>query len=299
MNIDLEKLNVFLAVATEKSFSRAAVKLFRTQPAISQSIKLLEHEIGEPLFLRLGRTTELTPAGRVLLEHVEDAFGMLARGQARIQALKDLREGELTIAASDTTTCYMLPKTLASFRRRYPGVEVRILNRPSPIAAEQVATYVADVGIVTLPIDHPKLVSEALDVREDVAIVAAGHALARRRATTLVELARYPMILLDRGSNTRSFIDQQILASGAPARIAMEAGSIEVIKRLVELDFGVSIVPRIAVQHEVKNGALTALHLFEKQDWRVTGIVYPRKGIANLAAETFVEMLKKQLSAVT
>jgi len=297
MGLDIDRLRAFRAVATEKNFSRAAEKLFRTQSAVSQAIRLLEREVGETLFNRLGRTVELTPAGRILLEHVEDAFAAIERGRARIQALKELKEGELTVAASDTTTCYMLPKTLAAFRRRYPGVEVRILNRPSPVAAEQVAAHDADIGIVTLPIEHPKLHAESLQVREDVAICAAGHPLSRRKKAALADLLAFPLILLDRGSNTRSFIDRQIAAIGAASRIAMEVGSIEVIKKLVELDFGVSIVPRISVQQEVHHGALTTLRIFAKKDWRVMGLVYPRRGISNVAAEVFVALLRKNLAS--
>jgi DNA-binding transcriptional LysR family regulator len=295
IGFDIDRLKTFWAVATEKSFSRAAEKLFRTQSAVSQAVRLLEREVGEILFLRLGRTTELTPAGRILLEHVEDAFCILEKGRARVRALKELQEGELTIAASDTTTCYMLPKTLAAFRRRYPKVEVRILNRPSPVAAELVAAHDADVGIVTLPIEHPKLASEPIQVREDVAVCAARHPLARRTKASLAELLRYPLILLDRGSNTRSFIDRTIEAAGLTPNVAMEVGSIEVIKRLVELDFGVSIVPRVAVQQEVKQETLKAIRLFGKDDWRVMGIVYPRKGMANVAAEAFADLLRKEI----
>jgi DNA-binding transcriptional LysR family regulator len=291
--LDTQRLKAFWAVASEQSFSRAAEKLFKTQPAISQAVRLLERELGERLFLRLGRTTQLTPAGRILWEHVEDAFGSLERGRARIEALKELREGELTISASDTTTCYVLPKVLGAFRRRYPGVEVRILNRPSPVAAKQVAAHESDVGIVTLPIDHPKLASEPIQVREDVAICAARHPLAGRPRIPLTDLLAYPLLLLDRGSNTRSFIDRQLGAAGVAPNIAMEAGSIEVIKKLVELDFGVSIVPRIAVQHEVRQGLLSMARVFERKDWRVLGVIYPKKGTSNRAAEVFVAMLRK------
>ena len=295
IGLDIDRLRAFRAVAAEKNFSHAAEKLFRTQSAVSQAIRLLERDVGETLFERMGRITELTTAGRILLEHVEDAFAVLERGRARIQGLRDLNEGELTVAASDTTACYMLPKTLAAFRRHYPGVEIRILNRPSPVAAEQVAARDADIGIVTLPMEHPKLHAEPLQAREDVAICAARHPLSPRKRVTLSELLGYPLILLDLGSNTRNFIDRQVAAIGAKPRIAMEVGSIEVIKRLVELDFGVSIVPRISVQQEVRHGGLAAVRVFGQKDWRVMGLIYPNRGISNVAAEVFVALLRKTL----
>jgi len=293
--MDTDRLAAFRAVATEKSFSKAADKLFKTQPAISHAVRSLEQELGEQLFLRLGRRTELTQAGAVLLEHVEEAFDALDRARAHLLALRELRAGELTLSASDTTACYVLPDTLRRFHDAYPEIEVRILNRPSPVVAEQVASRESDLGIVTLPIDHPKLVSEPLVIREDVAICAPDHPLAVRQRVRLTDLAAYPLLLLDRGSNTRSFIDEQFARTGATPNVAMELGSIEVITRLVQLDFGVSIVPRIAIEDEVGRGSLHAIRVFQRKECRKLGLVYPTKGLHTPAARVFIDLLKKTL----
>ena len=296
MTPGIDRLDAFRMVAAERNFSRAADRLFKTQPAVSQAIRLLEKELGERLFLRLGRKTVLTQAGAVFLEHVEEAFDALDRGRKHVEALKELREGTLTIAASDTTTCYLLPPTLRLFRGRYPGVEVRILNRPSPVAARHVSDRLADLAIVTLPIEGPNLRTEPLITREDVAICAPGHALAHRQRVTLLELSAHPLLLLDRGSNTRSFIDRQLAATGAHPRVAMELGSIEVIKRLVQLDFGVSIIPRIAVREEETSGTLHAASVFGPAERRVLGVVYPAKGLAPLPARVFLKTLRGSLA---
>ncbi len=294
--METERLNTFLAVVREKNFSKAAEKLFRTQPAVSQSIKLLEEELGEPLFLRMGRTTTLTQAGKILLEHTTEAFDALEQGRLRIEALKELREGELIISASDTTSCFILPKALQEFRDRYPGVEVRILNRPSPEAARQVAARESDIGVVTLPIEHPKLASEPIVVREDVAICAPSHPLAERNRIRFIDLLPHPLILLDRGSNTRSFIDKKLGEIDQKPNIVMELGSIEVIKKLVQMDFGVSIVPRIAVQDEIEQNKLRTVQVFSKVECRRLGIIYPAKRTLPLAAQMFIKLLKGQLS---
>jgi DNA-binding transcriptional LysR family regulator len=283
---------VFRAVATEKSFSRAAAKIFKTQPAVSQAVRLLEDELGEKLFLRLGRTIELTQAGRILLEHVEDALGSLDEARGKIQALKELRTGELTIATSDTTACYLLPPVLEEFRRRYPQIEVKILNRVSGAAAAKVAAHEADIGVVTLPVAVPKLVCEPLVLREDVGVCAPSHALARRKRVSFAEFVRHPLLLLDRGSSTRAFIEARIERTGAVPNVAMELGSIEVIKKLVELGFGASIVPRIAIQQEIERGTLRALLILRKSDHRTLGIVYPAKGAVSLAARVFAKLLR-------
>ena len=230
------------------------------------------------------------------IEHVEEAFETLERGRLRIDALKELSEGELTISTSDTTAYYILPDVLQEFRDQYPGIDVRIHCRPSPVSAEQVLAHEADVGIVTLPIEHPKLASEPLIIREDVAICAPGHELTKRRIIAFRDLAEYPLLLLDRGSNTRAYIDHRLSEAGLTPKIAMELGSIEVIKKLVQLDFGVSIVPLIAIHDEVDQGTLKAIRIFRRAECRTLGIIHPAKGIFSIAAQIFVKMLKKRLS---
>ncbi len=292
----MERLAAFRAVAREQSFSRAASRLFKTQPAVSQAVGSLEQELGERLFLRLGRRTELTASGRVFLEHVEQAFDALARGRAELEALGELREGELSIGTSDTTACYVLPPVLRAFRERHPGVELRISNRPSPRTAEQVTSREVDLGFVTLPVERRGLRVEPLVEREDVAICAPGHELAVRRRVRLDTLVRHPLLLLDRGSSTRSFIDARLRGVGEPFRVAMELGSIEVIKQLVGLDFGVSIVPRIAVEAELAAGSLHAMRLFPRSDWRSLGAITPSSGPLPRAAEVFLELARGVLA---
>ena len=292
MIISSEQLNAFQAVALEKSFSRAAEKLLLTQPAVSQAIHSLEDRLGQPLFLRQGRTSTLTQAGQIFLEHVEEVFETLERGRFRLEALKELKGGRLTISTSDTTARYLLPEVLEIFRDRYPKVEICIRCKPSPLAAEQVLSHEADIGIVTLPIEHPKLASEKLILREDVAICSPNNLLAGRTKISFVELVNHPLLLLDRGSNTRTYIDQRLDKTGLKPKIAMELGSIEVIKRLVQLDFGVSIVPRVSVEEELEKGSIVAMTIFKRNECRTLGVVYPAKGIFPLAARIFVTILK-------
>lgn len=293
--MDREKLTAFLAVAKKKSFSKAADAIFRTQPAVSHAIKALEEELGERLFLRLGRETRLTRAGEVLREHVDEAMASLERAKVRIQSLHELREGALTIAASDTIACYVLPDSLRSFRETYPGVEVRLLNRPSPVAGKLVAAGEADMGIVTLPISASKVRCVELVLREDVGICAPDHPLAGRKRVTLEKLAGFSLLLLDHGSNTRAYVDEKLRDAGLEPAPAMELGSIEVIKHLVRLGFGVSIVPRIAVRRELETRELRAFRVFAKAEARRLGAVIPHKGMLSRAAEVYLDMLRSSL----
>ncbi len=295
MELSLEQLNSFRTLADTGSFTKAAEILFRTQPAISQIIRSLEDRLGEKLFIREGRVASLTPAGQILLNHVKEAFDILEQGIIKIDSLKDLVEGQLTISASDTTAYYILPEVLLEFRKKYPGIDVRILCKPSPISAEQVAAREADLGIVTLPLFNPRLTSESLVIREDVAICSPFHPLSQKSRISLKDLSEYPLLLLDRGSNTRTHVDRLFNKENINPKIVMELGSIEVIKKLVQLDFGISIVPLIALYTEIKENRLKAIRIFNKSECRELGIIYPVKGIYSPAAKEFIRILKNHL----
>ncbi len=210
----------------------------------------------------------------------------------RIDALKELKHGKLTISTSDTTAYYILPDVLKKFRVKYPDIDVRIHCKPSPVSAAQVIAGDADIGIVTLPVDNPKLAFETLIIREDVVICSPFHMLAQRKKVNFRDLTDYPILLLDHGSNTRSYIDERFAKENLKPKITMELGNIEVIKKLVQLDFGISIVPLISLQSEIKENKLKVIHVFKKSECRELGLIYPAKGIHSLAAREFSSILK-------
>jgi len=286
-----------MAVSRTASFSRAAEQLYKTQPAISQAIRGLEEELGQQLILREGRTAGLTEAGRILREHVRESFEWLQRARLKLEGLKALQEGSLTLSTSDTTASYILPPILKSFHDQYPGIDIHIQNHPSPQALRQVVERTADIGIVTLPVEHPKVHSEALTTRKDVAICSPRNPLAERKRVTLQKLLTHPFLMLTRESNTRRHFDSVVQQSDIQAPKMMEIGSIEVIKRLVSNDMGVSIVPLVAIQDELKMKRLHALDVFRTSQLRNLGAIYPKKGFLSLPASAFLDTLKNELKA--
>src|SRR5262245_5515324 len=264
----MDRHEAFRAVAEEGSFSRAAARVHRTQSAVSQAVRALEDETGERLFLRDARAVRLTHAGELLLAHVRTALDALDAGLARLSGLQELREGTLALSASDTTAMYTLPEVLRAFRERYPGVELQLSNDPSPQAARKVLLARADLALVTLPLRHARLDVTPLAAREDVVICARSHALAASSRARLRDLADYRWLLLDRAAHTRRFLDAQFRRAGVRPRIAMETASLEVIKRMVELDLGISVAPRVAVQEELRAGRLHAVEVFARRDAR-------------------------------
>src|SRR3954468_7408258 len=206
--IDAARLNAFVSVARQGGFSKAAKQLGKTQSSVSQSVLLLEQELGHQLLIRDGHTPRLTDAGRALFTRATHILDEMALAQAELSALSELSFGELVLGTSDTLACYFLPPVFAAFRARYPKVELRIDNRPSPVVAERVSEGQVDLGIVSLPLPQGlemsgRSVAERLDCvllapQEDVAVCAPDHPLAAQGEVSVQDLAPHPLLLLDR-----------------------------------------------------------------------------------------------------
>ena len=254
--LDSGRLLTFSVVAREKGFSRAARRLGKTQSSISQAVALLERELGAALFERRGRTAVLTDAGRLLLPHADRILEEMERTRAHLEATRELRAGELVIGTSDTLACHLLPPVLAAFRRKYPGVELRLVNQPSPATALAVAERHVHVGVVSLPLPAEALPGQdrvqvtPLCPQTDVVIATPGHPLLRGRSVAIAALAGQPLLLLDRSTGTRGYLDAAFATLPRPPRVVMEMSSVEVLKRLVELGFGLSVVPAWSITRE-------------------------------------------------
>jgi DNA-binding transcriptional LysR family regulator len=300
MIMDSARLAAFAAVARCGGFSKAANDLGKTQSSVSQAVLLLERELGQKLFSRDGHTPRLTDAGRALLVRTTRIFEEMAQAQAELAQLSELTFGELVVGTSDTLACYFLPPVFAAFRQRYPKVELRIDNRPSPVIAQRVSEQQVDIGIVSLPLPESlelsgRHVSERLDIvvlapQEDVAVCAVTHPLAKRREIGVRELGPHPLLLLDRTTSSRAVVEAAFAAENAALTLAMEMSSVEVLKRLAELEFGIAIVPRFSVQRELQNGTLAALKLKQFGAARSVGALMPRAFAPTRAASAFLEL---------
>jgi DNA-binding transcriptional LysR family regulator len=300
-----DRLRAFLAVAREGGFSRAARALGRTQSSLSQAVGALELELGENLFVRDGREVTLTEAGSILREHAERAFVEISRAREALLSLRKLTRGRLRVATSDTLATYVLPAAFASFRAQYPDVELRLDNRTSLAVAQQVATRQVDLGVLSLPLPDELRLSgqpaserlrlEALCVQEDIVICPPDHPLARKRSLSLSQLAGEPLVLLDRTTASRAMLDARLSALALRPKVVMEMSSVEVLKRLVELGFGLSVVPAFAAQRECAQGVLRALKLRDFPS-RQVGLATPTVGPLSHAARAFVDVLRRATS---
>lgn len=302
MVLDSARLAAFAAVARTGGFSKAAKELGKTQSSVSQAVLLLERELGQSLFSRDGHTPRLTDAGQALLIRATRIFDEMALAESELAGLGALQFGKLVLGTSDTLACYFLPPVFAAFRERFPKLELRIQNRPSPVVAELVSERAVDIGIVSLPLPESLLVSgrsvaerldcESLGAQEDVAVCAPSHPLSRRRRLSLRDLEPYPLLLLDRSTSSRAQLDAAFASEGIQPNVAMDMNSVEVLKRLAELDFGVAIVPRFAVAREAASGTLAVLALERGGAPRSVGALTPRAFAVTRAARAFLELAR-------
>lgn len=295
--MDLDRLKGFVETAREKSFTRAAEKLFLTQPAVSLQVKALEDELGEDLFERRGKQILLTGAGRLLFARAEAILEMAAQIRQDMAALGELRVGRLSIGTSDTNCAYVLPPAVKAFRQAYPGIEIRLTDRMSPEVVRLVLEGAVDFGLATLPVTEPRVRTRPLFIREDVAVCGPAHPLTHAQTVDLRALSNCAMLMLERGSTSRGLMDRMFSEAGLHPQVTMELGSIEVIKRFVEIGLGVAIVPEVAVREEVRSGRLTAL--------RVTGIPVRQVGMVrrdgghpSRAATAFLKFLVMHLETI-
>ena len=293
--MELHQLRGFHEIARQGSFTKAADRLFLTHPAISLQLKALEEEVGEPLLER-GKRIRLTPAGEILLRRTRAALAELDSAQAEIASLRQELRGRLVIGTSDTNSTYVLPDVLRSYRESYPQVEVDIRNKMSTEVGRLVVDDEVDLGLATLPVRDRERLQEGqpLFTRQDVLICPPEHELAARKQIGLKAVAELPLLALEQGSTTRFLLDQSFRQVELTPRVTMNLGSIEVIKRFVEIGFGVAIVPMIAIAQEVADGRLHPVAVRGLSP-RQIGLIEHRGRRRSPAAAAFVELLSDSL----
>lgn len=294
-DLPYEAMRTFASVARLGSFSKAGAELLRSQSAVSLQVAKLEEAVGRRLLDRTTKRVELTEAGRVLLGYVQQTEALLEQASQELEDLDQLARGRLVICASDTTGCYRLPDLLRGYRARHPGIEIVIRNATSPSTVQAVLDHEVDLGIVTLSALAPGLEAVPLFAREDVLICHPEHKLARRKRILLKDLERYPFILLDDKCASRRLLDALCAEAGAELQVSMELSSIEVIKRFVRIDAGLSVVPAMAVQEEVASGSLVAIEISDLARGPRTymGVVYKQGRYLTLAARSFLDELRE------
>ncbi|HMT09103.1 MAG TPA: LysR family transcriptional regulator [Pyrinomonadaceae bacterium] len=289
--MDINQLEVLATVARERSFSRAAEVLGRSQPAVSQAISRLESTLGETLFDRSSKDGTLTPAGELLLEHAIQILNIRREAETSIRELRTLQSGKITISANEHTVFYLLPK-IAEFRAKHPNIKVEVKRGVASRIPKQVMAREAELGIISFTPTDESVNSIPVFSDELVLVVAPSHRLAGKNTVSIKELGGENFIAHNAVSPYRQRVIETFDKYGIPLNIGIELPSLEAIKRLVERGTGIALVPRLTAENEIASGALIALSVPEMRLERKLNIVYRRNAALSHAASAFIELCK-------
>jgi DNA-binding transcriptional LysR family regulator len=290
--VTLRQLEVFLAIVRTRSYRQAAETLHASQPALSQHVRELEGELGARLFDRLSRGVALTEAGRLLEERAKRVFATLTDVREALGELQGLQRGSLLIGASTTPGIYVLPAVVGEFRRRYPGIDLRLKIANSRIIEEGVRTHEFDLGVVGghgLAPGEECLAAGLVD--ELVLIVSPRHRWARRREISPAELRHEPLLIREEGSATRRVTERALEQAGVDRRVAMELDHTEAIKQAVMAGLGVAFVSVHAVRGEQASRRLGVLRLRGLRIERHFHVIHSEARSLSAGARGFVAMV--------
>ena len=274
--MDLRQLEILQAIAETGSFTACGRKLHVSQSAISRQILLLEEELGEPLFLRVGRQVRMTPAAESLVQLGQRVFLDVRETVGAItDRTRELR-GTLRLSGGMTVCLYVFPPLLKQLRRMHPHLEVRLTVALAGRSVQEIRGGRVDAGLLTLPVEETDLVTVPALREELLLVTAPTHQLAKRRKVLPRDLAGLPFVLFEMGSATRKVIDHFFASWNIEPTIVMDTENVEIIKALVKTGLGVGIVPYQAVAREVKAGQLFCARIEGHELVRETGWVYAR-----------------------
>ena len=288
----LRQLQVMLAVARERSFSRAAKKIHSSQPTLSEHVAELELELGKKLFFRRGREVTLTEAGRVFEQYAASAVLAVEGGRQALDDLDGMSHGSLMIGASTTPGIYVMPRIIADFRGRYPNVELKLQIANSRIIEDRVKARELDLGVVgghALGPGEECLSAGLLD--ELVLVVPLRHVWGKRKDIPPEALAHEPLLMREEGSATRSVTERALQRAGVRFRSVMELDHSEAIKQAVMAGLGVAFMSIYAVRDEIVTRRLHALRLRGVRIERHFHVIHHEARRITASARAFMEVL--------
>ncbi|HEY3380551.1 MAG TPA: LysR substrate-binding domain-containing protein [Vicinamibacterales bacterium] len=292
MTVEWYALQVFQAVATEKSFSRAAEKLYRTQPAISLGIQRLEAELGERLIDRAGKDLLLTDAGQIVFDYARRFDNLRAEMDNALAELRDNSAGRLTIGANESTTLYLLPH-IAAYRRSYPRVHVQVRRSLSSKIPSQLVEGDLELGVISYDPQDPRLVVTTIYIDHLAFIVSPQHRLASRKSVSIRELGMEIFIAHNVVSPYRNLVLRAFQRHKVPLNMDVEMPTVETIRKLVQDNEGVAFLPKMCVEQEIERGALREVIVKEMKIAREIRLIYPAKRGLSHAAKAFLDLIKK------
>ena len=288
--MELYPLHVFLTVANEKSFSRAAEKLFRTQPAVSLALQRLESTLGEKLIERNAKDMVLTDAGRAVLDYARRFENLTAELTNALAELRDNSTGRLTIGANESTTLYLLDY-IERYRRLYPKVKVQIRRSLSSKIPAEIIDGNLELGVISYDPRDDRIKAQVIYTDSLAFVVAPSHRLAERSSVSITELGNETFIAHNVLSPYREVVLREFQRHQVPLNMDIEMPTVETIRKLVQTTIGVAFLPRMCVEPEIRRGSLVAVKVKEIDVERKIHLVRPSLRSLSYAASAFMALL--------
>jgi len=287
--LEISQLEVFLAVAREGGFSRAAEKLYRTQSAVSQAIRKLETEIGESLFDRSTRDGMLTDAGQVLREYAERLLNVRENAREALGELRELQKGKLVIGANELTSLYLL-RVLAEFQRLHPAIRIVVQRSLGSHIPDDVRRHNCEFGILTYDPQDPEISSVVVYSDELIFVVPPQHPLARESSISIRQLGAESFVAHIVSSPYREKVIQAFEKYKTPLHMGVELPTLQAIKRFVAMGSGVAFLPEISVEDEIARGDLVRIPVQELRVHRKLRLIYRKSAALSHAGRAFVKV---------
>ena len=294
--MDFDQLETFLEVARLSSFSRAAERRFRTQPAISAQIRTLEDEVRARLLDRSGGKVALTAAGKVFLQYAQETLEQRRVVLIALAEMQRVPRGELVVAANEGTCLHILPEVFADFKRQYPNVAVGVKRLEHSKILEAIVENSCDFGVVSTPVNDKRLTVVVIHRDELVVITPPGHPLATRGKAKIVETAEYPL-LLPKVGRTRDALENIFEEHRVKPSVSMELDSSELLKRFVAAGIGVGFIARSNVVEDLQAKVLAAVEIADAAIQRDLALVFRKDKALSRAALAFIDIAVKHKTA--
>lgn len=291
--MDLRQLEMFKAIVDTGSFTKAGEKLFVSQSAVSRQIKLLEEELGEPVFQRTPKKVHLTEAGQLVLQYCNRVFNEIGLLKSEVSDLSELRRGTVRLGGGMSVCTYLYPTLLKKYHQRYPMVDVSISTGTNDEILKQMREHEVDLALLSLPFHDPDLEVGRAVREEMLLILPQDHPLARQDGPVPFEsLPESPFIHFERGSNTRQLIDEIFREREIWPPKTMEIQNVEITKALVEIGLGLSIVPYPAIALAGKKRRLAVRRLVGPRIYREMGWVHLKSDYMSHAMRNMLELFE-------
>jgi DNA-binding transcriptional LysR family regulator len=291
--MDVRDLQVFLSVAKHLNYTRAAEEVNLSQPSVSVRMRELERDLGTRLFEQLGKKIALTEAGELLVPYAGRVIAAMADAREAIDQLQGLERGSLRIGASTTPGMYLVPRTIAHYKRRYPKIDVHLTVKDTRQIEEGVIRNEFDFGFVGghLAGDEVKVFPWMTD--HLVLVVPSNHHLARKKSVKIADLRKQMFILREAGSATRAAVAHHLKKADLEVETVMEMENPESVKKAVQSGLGIAFISKFAVETELKAKSLVAVRVTGLDINRELKIVYRKDKHLGRAAQAFIEMARK------